>query len=108
MFPCRFKAMVQLQSRSPLSLVLQGMDKKHDEKNALYIHFTMKDNPSLTKAVRERYERLYSGVFYERFILGKWTAASGVVYPMFKESKHVFDSPPECDRFIISLRLRYC
>ena len=76
--------------------------KKHDEKNALYVHFTMKDNPSLTKAVRERYERLYSGVFYERFILGKWTAASGVVYPMFKESEHVFDSPPECDRFIIS------
>lgn len=76
--------------------------KKHDEKNALYVHFTMKDNPSLTKAVRERYKRLYSGVFYERFILGKWTAASGVVYPMFKESEHVFESPPECDRFIIS------
>ena len=76
--------------------------KKADEKNALYIHFTMEDNPSLTKAVRTRYERLYSGVFYERFILGKWTAASGAVYPMFSEEKHVCRKIPQCDRFVIS------
>lgn len=76
--------------------------KKADEKNALYIHFTMEDNPSLTKAVRARYERLYSGVFYERFILGKWTAASGAVYPMFSEEKHVCRKIPQCDRFVIS------
>ncbi len=76
--------------------------KKADEKNALYIHFTMEDNPSLTKAVRARYERLYAGVFYERFILGKWTAASGAVYPMFSEEKHVCRKIPQCDRFVIS------
>ena len=76
--------------------------KKADENNALYIHFTMEDNPSLTKAVRARYERLYSGVFYERFILGKWTAASGAVYPMFSEEKHVCRKIPQCDRFVIS------
>ncbi len=76
--------------------------KKADEKNALYIHFTMEDNPSLTKTVRARYERLYSGVFYERFILGKWTAASGAVYPMFSEEKHVCRKIPQCDRFVIS------
>lgn len=76
--------------------------KKADEKNALYIHFTMEDNPSLTKAVRARYERLYSGVFYERFILGKWTAASGAVYTMFSAEKHVCRKIPQCDRFVIS------
>lgn len=47
--------------------------KKSEEKNALYIHFTMKDNPSLSGEIRKRYEKLYSGVFYDRFILGKWT-----------------------------------
>lgn len=76
--------------------------KKVDEKNALYIHFTMNDNPSLSPAIRRRYERLYSGVFYDRFVLGKWTAASGVVYPMFSEKEHTFETPPECDRFIVS------
>lgn len=62
----------------------------------------MKDNPSLSKSIRERYERLYSGVFYDRFILGKWTASSGVVYPMFNKEKHTFVTPPECKRFVIS------
>ena len=36
--------------------------------------------PSLTPAVRERYERLYTGLFYDRFIKGEWAAAQGRVY----------------------------
>ncbi len=57
--------------------------KKSKDKNALYLHFTMDDNPSLSETMKERYRSLYSGTFYERFILGKWTAAHGAVYPMF-------------------------
>jgi PBSX family phage terminase large subunit len=76
--------------------------KKADEKNTLYLHFTMEDNLSLSPAIRKRYERLYSGVFYDRFVLGKWTAASGIVYPMFSEQTHTFDTPPDCERYIVS------
>ncbi len=76
--------------------------KKADEKNALYLHFTMNDNPSLSASIRKRYERLYSGVFYDRFVLGKWTIASGVVYPMFSEKKHTFDTVPKCEKYIVS------
>ena len=57
--------------------------RKHDEKRALYLHFTMDDNYSLSNEVRERYERMYSGIFYERFIRGCWVIAEGLVYPMF-------------------------
>ncbi|MEG0614346.1 MAG: PBSX family phage terminase large subunit [Oscillospiraceae bacterium] len=77
--------------------------KKAKEKNALYIHFTMKDNPSLTKKILNRYENLYSGVFYDRFVLGKWIAAEGLVYPMFDEDIHTFSGEiPSCERYIIS------
>ena len=41
--------------------------KKSEEKNCLYLHFLMKDNPSLTESIINRYESLYSGAFYERF-----------------------------------------
>ncbi len=54
---------------------------KKESKNALYIHFTMRDNPSLSHKMIQRYESLYSGAFYERFVLGKWTAVYGAVYP---------------------------
>ena len=37
-----------------------------EEKRALYLHFTMADNPSLSARVRARYESMYSGIFYRR------------------------------------------
>ena len=76
--------------------------KKAEEKHALYIHFTMDDNPSLSDALKQRYQRLYSGAFYDRFVLGKWTASQGVVYPMFSEKKHVYSGDVDCERFVIS------
>ena len=75
---------------------------KRQEKNALYIHFTMADNPSLTEPVRRRYERLYSGAFYERFVLGKWTQTGGLVYPMFRKDIHVAEPPSSCSEYRIS------
>lgn len=68
--------------------------QKSDEKNALYLHFTMKDNPSLSQKVIKRYENLYSGAFYERFVLGKWVAADGLIYPEAANGKYTF-SPPD-------------
>lgn len=59
-------------------------------KNLLYLHFTMDDNLSLTEDVRARYKRMYSGVFYNRFILGQWVAAEGVIYDMFGDD-NIFD-----------------
>ena len=61
---------------------------KAGEKRVLPLHFTMEDNPSLTEAVRMRYQRLYSGVFYRRYVLGQWCAAEGRIYD-FDENKHV-------------------
>ncbi len=77
---------------------------KAQEKRMLYIHFDLKDNPSLTAEVIERYTRLYSGAFYERFVLGRWTAAEGLVYPMFDSHKHTFGELPqaEFERYIVS------
>lgn len=44
------------------------------------IHFDLDDNPNLDPATRQRYERMYTGVFYERMILGKWVIAQGAIY----------------------------
>lgn len=55
-----------------------------EKRNCLRLHFTMEDNPSLTAAIRQRYERLYSGVFYRRFIKGEWAQAEGRVYDFFE------------------------
>ena len=76
---------------------------KAEEKRLMVLHFTMDDNPSLSDAVRERYRRLYTGTFYERYVLGNWCDVSGLIYPMFKESVHVVKQLPESfTRYIVS------
>ena len=56
-----------------------------EKRNCLRLSFMMEDNPSLSKAIRERYKRLYSGVFFQRFVLGQWVQAEGRVYDFFGE-----------------------
>lgn len=75
---------------------------KRKEKNLLYLHFSMQDNPGLSPHVRKRYESLYSGAFYDRFVLGKWSASHGLVYPMFSQQIHVVDTCPDCSQFVVS------
>ena len=77
--------------------------KKADKKNALYLHFTMRDNPSLSKSTIERYESLYSGSFYERFVLGKWVAVSGAVYPFMKDSSFVKQPDAPFEKYCVSV-----
>ncbi len=67
--------------------------QKAEERRLLYLHFTMEDNPSLSSEIRQRYHRLYSGVFYRRFVLGKWAAAEGRVYDFFDPG--LAPPPPE-------------
>lgn len=76
--------------------------KKSKEKNCLYLHFTMRDNPSLTPSIIARYEKLYSGAFYDRFVLGKWVAAQGSVYPMFSQTDHVVKPPDSFEKYYVS------
>ena len=61
-----------------------------DEKGYLRIHFNLEDNPSLTEEVISRYHRMFTGVFYRRFILGEWTAASGVIYDCFTYDNNTY------------------
>lgn len=82
-----------------------GWIDRAKEKRLLYLHFTMKDNLSLSERIRERYASLYSGVFYQRYILGLWVVAEGIIYDMFSEDKHVIEKmtvPPKTDFYYVS------
>ncbi len=87
----RAKFWFNCNPESPFHWFYTNWITKLKEKNALYIHFTMKDNPSLSVQTRKRYEDLFSGVFYKRFILGQWVQAQGLVYP-FMTQNMLFDS----------------
>ena len=83
---------------------VEWIDKKK-EKNILHLHFTMDDNPSLDEETKERYRKMFVGVFFQRFILGLWVLAEGIIYPNFDKIKHCIkpvDIPKKFDFFYVS------
>ena len=51
----------------------------------LSLKFTLDDNPKLPRDYVEALKSEFSGVFYDRFILGMWVAAEGRIYDTFSE-----------------------
>lgn len=69
-----------------------------------YQEYTIDDNPYLPLSVKENIKREYLGsVFYDRYILGKWAASEGLVYPFFNPKEHLFEECPSFGEYYISI-----
>ena len=66
------------------------------EKHILHLHFTLADNLSLSDEIKERYARMYTGLWYKRMIEGLWVMAEGVIYDMWDE-RFIVDEVPKLD-----------
>lgn len=78
---------------SPKHWFYEEWIKNPEKHNALHLHFSMTDNPSLSEKTLKRYESMYASVFYDRYIRGLWVVAEGLVYPMFSDA--CIAEPPE-------------
>ncbi|HAL63869.1 MAG TPA: PBSX family phage terminase large subunit [Clostridiales bacterium] len=67
-------------------------------------HYTIYDNPMLSETFVKNLEREYRGtVYFERFILGKWAIAEGLIYPMFSQERHITTDIPNTGEYYISI-----
>lgn len=66
-----------------------------ETKRALHLHFRMEDNPIMTPEAIADAEAMYTGVFYQRYILGLWVAAEGRIYDCFDTARNTTDQLPE-------------
>lgn len=71
--------------RSPTHYFKTEYIDTKEAKNLIYLHFTMDDNLTLSESMKDRYKRQFSGVFYDRNILGLWVTAEGKIYISFGE-----------------------
>ena len=76
-----------------------------EKHNALHLHFLMDDNPGLDEATKERYKSMYSGLFFERYVMGRWVMSEGLIYDMFDPTENVYRDnipslPYSCQRYI--------
>lgn len=71
---------------SPAHWFYKEWIKHSEEKKALRLKFSMDDNLTLSQAVKDRYYSLYTGTFFQRFILGDWVIAEGLVYQHYNDN----------------------
>lgn len=67
--------------------------------------YELEDNPTLSPQFVENLKKEYAGtVYYDRYILGKWVRAEGIIYGSFKD-KHVVQKenlPEKYKRLIVA------
>ncbi|OOC42182.1 PBSX family phage terminase large subunit [Thermosipho sp. 1074] len=88
---------------SPFHYVKTEFIDKALEKQVYHLHFTLDDNLTLSEKIKKRYKKMFTGLFYKRYILGLWVLAEGVIYDMFDADKHVIKEVPKCDEYIVSI-----
>jgi PBSX family phage terminase large subunit len=63
--------------------------------------FTLDDNPELSSDEKAYLRRQYKGLWYQRFIEGKWVQAEGAIYDFFDQKLHIMDFPQSTAQFYI-------
>lgn len=68
-------------------------------------HYTIFDNPFLPKEFVENLCKEYAGtVYYQRYIMGEWALAEGLIYPMYADA---IAEPPEGEPEQYALAIDY-
>lgn len=80
-----------------------GMLDKADELDVRSWHFTIFDNPFISPDFVKKLCAEYTGVWYQRFILGLWVAGEGAIYDMLDTSVHVVDKLPAMSAYYIGI-----
>lgn len=68
---------------------------RQEEIDILVLKFLIDDNTTLPADYVRNIKSEYTGVFYERFILGNWVLAEGIIYPMYADA---IEEPPENEK----------
>jgi PBSX family phage terminase large subunit len=77
---------------------------RSEELGAKVWHFGFDDNPSLTPDFKAQLAREYVGLWYQRYIEGKWVLAEGTIYDFFDPKEHVIKMPPgAADYYVVGV-----
>lgn len=99
------KVWLNCNPESPAHYVKTDLIDRAEEKRIYHLHFLMDDNLTLSTETRARYRRMFSGVFYRRFILGEWALTDGLIYPQFADDPdgYLTDSPPPIQYAVVGV-----
>lgn len=70
---------------NPYHWLYRDFIMRKDELSLNLYQFQIEDNIMLSKEYIAAIKKEYTGVYYDRYILGRWTAAEGVIYRAFAD-----------------------
>jgi len=79
----------------PFHWLKVGFLDKAEDYGIRHFEFKLDDNPFLSREFVEALKREYTGVWYDRYVEGKWVLADGIIYDMFDKQLHVINRVPE-------------
>ena len=89
---------------SPFHWLKRDFIDRQSELNIEVFSFNINDNPSLSEKYKSDLRNEYQGLWYQRYIEGRWVLAEGAVYDFFDESRHVIEHPPgTADYYIVGV-----
>lgn len=79
----------------PSHFIKQFIDSADKGVDVYCQHWTLYDNPFLDPSYIRAMEAEYAGtVYFDRYVLGRWCKAEGLVYPMYLKA---IEKPPEAE-----------
>ena len=67
------------------------LDNENLVDDLLSVFFSIDDNTTLPEDYVASLKKEYTGVFFDRFILGKWVVAQGAIYKIFSDSPSAYN-----------------
>jgi PBSX family phage terminase large subunit len=86
---------------SPYHWIKTDFMDRRNELDIKVFSFDIHDNPSLTEKYIKDLSAEYQGLWFKRYIEGKWVLADGAVYDFFDEEIHVIEHAPGVADFYI-------
>lgn len=88
---------------SPAHYIKKNFIDRAEEINLKYWHFTLDDNKTLDSDYVDAIKKEYTGLWYQRFILGLFVVAEGCVYDLPEDKVCVDVVPESCDRYHVAI-----
>jgi PBSX family phage terminase large subunit len=73
------------------------------ELDLAYWNFNLDDNPILDEKYKEQLKASYTGMWYNRYILGEWALAHGAIYDCFDHYNEYKNSPHNPSYYIVGI-----
>jgi PBSX family phage terminase large subunit len=74
----------------------EAIDLKHWD-------FNLEDNPILDEEYKKRIKASYTGLWYNRYILGEWALASGAIYDTYDHDNEYIHPYPSPNYYIVGI-----